>query len=335
MGSTVWRGASAGSDFRERRHAAPLRRGCRAHYALFETGGDDLPFSSMTSKHQYPPSRPRGNGFGRIELAGGIEFLQIAGARLASRFGGSWQDAGGRGRFAGRGMRLRRPVRAGSAGGSGATVATEGRGRSSAWMAVARRGRWLLAATDRARQPAGGAGLIAPAPQQPVIGSGQREMGAGLWQWKCNETDCKRLVAMIIGMGELAGGGFPGIFPAVGPPDPVTFTNSMELGDVRQAEQWLDAGLPPDYPGNRIGSGLMIGAWEGKLELMRLFISRGADIDQLNANGESALALAAWRGQLAAVKWLLERGARINAPDRKWSALHYAVFSGMARWPIT
>ena len=133
---------------------------------------------------------------------------------------------------------------------------------------------------------------------------------------------------MIIGMGGLLVAASP-VFSAAGAlPDPVTFTNSMELGDVRQAEQWLDAGLPPDYLGNRIGSGLMIGAWEGKLELMRLFISRGADIDQLNANGESALALAAWRGQLAAVKWLLERGARINAPDRKWSALHYAVFSG-------
>ena len=138
----------------------------------------------------------------------------------------------------------------------------------------------------------------------------------------------KRLVAMIIGMGGLLVAASPVFSEAGALPDPVTFTNSMELGDVRQAEQWLDAGLPPDYLGNRIGSGLMIGAWEGKLELMRLFISRGADIDLLNANGESALALAAWRGQLAAVKWLLERGARINAPDRKWSALHYAVFSG-------
>jgi len=139
----------------------------------------------------------------------------------------------------------------------------------------------------------------------------------------------KRLVAMIIGMGGLLLAAGP-VFSASATPDPVAFTNSMELGDVRQAEQWLDAGMSPDYMGSRIGSGLMIGAWEGKIELMRLFISRGANIDFLNANGESALALAAWRGQLEAVKWLLERGARINAPSRKWSALHYAVFSGHA-----
>lgn len=111
-------------------------------------------------------------------------------------------------------------------------------------------------------------------------------------------------------------------------PSPIAFANEMELGNVERATEWLDAGLPPDFAGVRIGTGLMIGAWEGKLELMRLFLSRGADIDKLNANGESALALAALRGKFEAVKWLLERGARINGGPRQWSALHYAVFGG-------
>lgn len=139
-----------------------------------------------------------------------------------------------------------------------------------------------------------------------------------------------KLFVMIIGMGLSLSAAVLVFAAATASPDPVAFTVSMELGDVRQAEQWLDAGMPPDFMGNRIGSGLMIGAWEGKLDLMRLFLSRGADIDKLNANGESAIALAAWRGNLEAVKWLLERGARINAPDRQWSALHYAVFAGHA-----
>lgn len=134
-----------------------------------------------------------------------------------------------------------------------------------------------------------------------------------------------RLAAMIIAMSLL----WPaGAAAQTNLPDPVRFVISMELGDVSQATAWLDAGLPPDFLGSRIGSGLMIGAWEGKLELMRLFISRGADINLSNANGETALALAAWRGHLDAVKWLIERGARINAPGRQWSALHYAVFGG-------
>lgn len=139
----------------------------------------------------------------------------------------------------------------------------------------------------------------------------------------------RQLAAMIIGLG-LAWPASAQLFSSVSStlPDPTAFAIRLESGDIRQAEAWLDAGLPADFLGSRIGSGLMIGAWEGNLELMRLFISRGADIDLLNANGESALLLAAWRGKQEAVKWLLERGARINAGERQWSALHYAVFTG-------
>lgn len=111
-------------------------------------------------------------------------------------------------------------------------------------------------------------------------------------------------------------------------PDPVEFANTIELGDLKQAEKWLEAGLSPNFPGARIGAGLMIAAWEGNLEMMRLFLGRGAEINALNANGESALALAAWRGKLDAAKWLIERGARINSTGRQWSPLHYAVFAG-------
>jgi len=133
------------------------------------------------------------------------------------------------------------------------------------------------------------------------------------------------LAAMIIGMGLVFTASAQQATPL---PTPVAFVNSMELGDIAQARRWLDAGLSPDFMGSRIGSGLMIGAWEGNFELMRFFLAAGADIDKLNDSGESALVIAAWRGNLDVVKWLLERGARINAPARHWSALHYAAFSG-------
>jgi len=111
-------------------------------------------------------------------------------------------------------------------------------------------------------------------------------------------------------------------------PTPTAFVTNLELGDIDQAKAWLDAGLDPDFMGSRIGSGLMIGAWEGNIDMMRLFISRGADINRMNGNGETAIILAAWRGKLEVVKWLVDRGARINAPPRQWSPLHYAVFAG-------
>ncbi len=139
----------------------------------------------------------------------------------------------------------------------------------------------------------------------------------------------KLLVAMIIGMGLAlpVHAQFWSSDPAA-LPTPTAFVTNLELGDLDQAKAWLDAGLAPDFMGSRIGSGLMIGAWEGNIDMMRLFISRGADINRMNGNGETAIILAAWRGQLEAVKWLVDRGARINAPPRQWTPLHYAVFAG-------
>ena len=77
-----------------------------------------------------------------------------------------------------------------------------------------------------------------------------------------------------------------------------------------------------------IGTGLMIGAWEGNIPMMELFLSRGADINKVNAFGEQALLHATWKGRLDAVRWLVEHGARLNREGREWAALHYAAFAG-------
>lgn len=115
-----------------------------------------------------------------------------------------------------------------------------------------------------------------------------------------------------------------------GLPDPVRFSVVLELGDLRQAQAWLDAGLDPDFEGELIGTGLMIGAWEGNIPLMNLFYQRGADIHRTNRFGETALMLAAWKNRPEAVRWLLDRGARPNRDERAWTALHYAAFAGHA-----
>ena len=117
---------------------------------------------------------------------------------------------------------------------------------------------------------------------------------------------------------------------AAGLPDPAGFSVAIERGDLAQAREWLDAGLAPDFEGRLIGTGLMIGAWEGNIPMMELFLSRGADINKTNSHGEQALQHAAWRGRLEAVRWLVERGARLNRAGREWGALHYAAFAGHA-----
>ena len=112
------------------------------------------------------------------------------------------------------------------------------------------------------------------------------------------------------------------------PPDPVTYGVRIEAGDLGQARSWLDSGLDPEMLADRIGTGLMIAAWNGDLPMMRLFLERGAKIGTSNALGEQALMQAAWRGQLAAVDLLIARGAHVDNPPMRWGPLHYAVFAG-------
>ena len=111
-------------------------------------------------------------------------------------------------------------------------------------------------------------------------------------------------------------------------PDPVRFGIAIELGDRGLAQGWLEEGLEPDFMADRIGTGLMIAAWEGNIPMMRMFVEAGADIEKTNRYGENALMHAAWKGRVGAVRWLLDRGAKIDREGSQWSALHYAVFAG-------
>lgn len=112
------------------------------------------------------------------------------------------------------------------------------------------------------------------------------------------------------------------------PPTALEYGVAVEAGNTHAVRQWLDEGLPPDYEADRIGSGLMIAAWNGHVEMMRLFLARGADVHFRNRYGEQALQMAAWRGHADAVRLLLAHDAKPNREGRQWGALHYAAFAG-------
>lgn len=118
--------------------------------------------------------------------------------------------------------------------------------------------------------------------------------------------------------------------PAFVAPDPVTFRIRMELGDVDKAREWLEAGLDPNFQGDRMGGGLHIAAWNGNIPLMEVFLAHGARLDRANQHGEQPLQLAALQSQKAAVEWLLSKGAPVNVDARTgaWTPLHYAAFAG-------
>ena len=111
-------------------------------------------------------------------------------------------------------------------------------------------------------------------------------------------------------------------------PDSVAYGIRVESGDVAQVREWLNAGLDPDFLADRIGTGLMIAAWNDNVPMMELLVARGANVNKVNALQETALMHAAWRGNTGAIKWLLTKGAKINRDTLHWSALHYAAFAG-------
>ena len=47
----------------------------------------------------------------------------------------------------------------------------------------------------------------------------------------------------------------------------------------------------------------MIAAWYGNIDMMALFVERGANLRSVNQNGEQALQLAAWQGQKNLPPW--------------------------------
>jgi hypothetical protein len=111
-------------------------------------------------------------------------------------------------------------------------------------------------------------------------------------------------------------------------PDPVTLGAAVEVGNVQAVRAWLDQGMNPDMEADRVGTGLMVAAWEGNIDMMSLLVSHGANVNKPNRFGEQALQMAAWRGKLDAVRWLLDHGASVKRNGRNWSALHYAVYAG-------
>lgn len=131
------------------------------------------------------------------------------------------------------------------------------------------------------------------------------------------------MAAATLALALIAPGGAEADFP-----DRVRFAVTVQSGDVEKVRGWLKDGLDPEFSADRVGTGLMLAAWEGNIEMMALFVAHGANVNAMNANREQPLMHAAWNGHLDAVRWLLDHGALINRRGLEWSALHYAVFAG-------
>lgn len=95
---------------------------------------------------------------------------------------------------------------------------------------------------------------------------------------------------------------------------------------LQQVFQWVRAGstdeltpllaqrLPPNLRNEQGDSLLILAAYHGHGELVRLLLEAGADTEMANDRGQTALCAAAFRGDAGIVRTLVGHGAQIEGP---------------------
>ncbi|KAL5354028.1 hypothetical protein ACLOAV_000113 [Pseudogymnoascus australis] len=85
--------------------------------------------------------------------------------------------------------------------------------------------------------------------------------------------------------------------------------DAARAGQIDLFEQALPAGLPANMTNEKGDSLIMLAAYHGHSQLVRLLISHGANPNSLNDRGQSPLAGAVFKNESEVVKALLEGGA--------------------------
>ncbi|CZR38538.1 uncharacterized protein FPRO_06271 [Fusarium proliferatum ET1] len=85
--------------------------------------------------------------------------------------------------------------------------------------------------------------------------------------------------------------------------------DAARKGDVATFEQALPAGLPPNLTNDKGDTLLMLAAYHGHADLVKVLIQHGADPNRLNDRGQSPLAGAVFKKEDAVIQELLDGGA--------------------------
>lgn len=103
---------------------------------------------------------------------------------------------------------------------------------------------------------------------------------------------------------------------------------AINKGDISRLKKLLDETSNSSAVNGKICGNppLMYAAFYGRLDMCRLLLDRGAEIDMMNASGATALMWAVKEHRIPVVKFLVEHQANVNVMDKKgFSPLHYAV----------
>ncbi|EXK45154.1 hypothetical protein FOMG_03681 [Fusarium oxysporum f. sp. melonis 26406] len=89
-------------------------------------------------------------------------------------------------------------------------------------------------------------------------------------------------------------------------PEMIEFASRMydaaRKGDVATFEQALPAGLPPNLTNDKGDTLLMLAAYHGHADLVKVLIQHGADPNRLNDRGQSPLAGAVFKKEDAVIQ---------------------------------
>ncbi|CAM1503819.1 Fc.00g014100.m01.CDS01 [Cosmosporella sp. VM-42] len=96
-------------------------------------------------------------------------------------------------------------------------------------------------------------------------------------------------------------------------PEALAFAGRMydaaRTGDLPIFQQALPAGLPPNMTNEKGDTLLMLAAYHGHADLVKLLIQHGGDPNRLNDRGQSPLAGAVFKKEDEVIEVLLEGGA--------------------------
>ena len=105
------------------------------------------------------------------------------------------------------------------------------------------------------------------------------------------------------------------------------FFKAIKQDDVKTIQSLLQRGFDPNTLDPEARHGLTMAVAEPSLKVAEVLIqAKGINVNFLNSAGESALMYAALKGHLALVKLLISKDADVNKTG--WTPLHYAATNG-------
>ncbi|KAK4991644.1 hypothetical protein LTR66_004338 [Elasticomyces elasticus] len=108
----------------------------------------------------------------------------------------------------------------------------------------------------------------------------------------------------------------PSSTPSELPPEAIDLAtklfNFARQGKTAELGQYIGAGIPPNLTNGKGDTLVMLAAYHGHADTVRMLLEKGADPNVLNERGQSPLAGAVFKAEDEVVKILFEAGARTD-----------------------